>query len=271
MEGKALDEIPTEARAAAKEAIDKLKTEHGYEILFANISGAHLFGTASPRSDIDLRGCFIVPTLGLLRFLKPKDTIEFSKEDVEIQIHEAEKFLSLMTKGNMNFIEEVKSPFRIVDTPMAEEFRKLADLSLSKETFRHVQGMSIHTKKHALKENFSNPKRNLYLVRELLRGIVLFRDGIFESNVSDLARQHGDPKIVELVARLIELKHEGRDYNQTSQFREFTGLLENEMLRAKEFGTLRARPPDDIRADAERLLIRLRMERIDHPKETKAK
>jgi len=38
--------------------------------------------------------------------------------------------------------------------------------------------------------------------------------------------------------------------------------LENEMLRAKEFGTLRARPSGDVVSQAERLLIRLRMERL---------
>jgi predicted nucleotidyltransferase len=264
-------EIPTEVRSAAKEAIDKFKTDYGYEVLFANISGAHLFGTASPTSDIDLRGCFIVPTLNLLKFSKPRDTVEMSKGDVEIQIHEAEKFLSLVIKGNMNFIEEVKSSLRIVNTPVADDFRKIASLSLSKETFAHVQGMSIHTKKHALKENFSNPKRNLYLVRELLRGIVLFKDGVFESNVSNLAEHFGDSQVVDLVEKLIKLKKEGEDFNQTSQFREFIGQLENEMLRAKEFGTLRARPAGDIAADAEKLLIRLRLERIDNPKQNTKK
>jgi predicted nucleotidyltransferase len=259
-------EISPEIKSASKEAIDNFKTKYGYEILFTNISGAHLFGTASIKSDIDLRGCFIVPTLKLLKFSKPRDTIELSKGDVEIQIHEAEKFLSLMIKGNMNFIEEVLSPLRIVDTIIAEEFRKLANLSLSKETFNHVQGMSIHTKKHALKENFTNPKRNLYLLRELLRGIVLFRDGIFESNTTKLAGYYGDSSIIELTQELIRHKNEGLDYNEPKNFKELIGNLETEMLRAKEFGTLRARPPDDIKADAEKLLIKLRLGRVDIPK-----
>ncbi|UCD91700.1 MAG: nucleotidyltransferase domain-containing protein, partial [Methanobacteriota archaeon] len=179
-------------RSAAKDAIDKFKTDHGYEVIFANISGAHLFGTASMRSDIDLRGCYIVPTIDLLNFAKPKDSIELSKGTVEVQIHEIEKFISLMIRGNMNFIEEVRSPLRVIDSPIADELRSLADASLSKETFRHVQGMSIHTKKHAQKENFSNPKRDLYLLRELLRGIVLFKDGVFESNVERLAELYGN-------------------------------------------------------------------------------
>ena len=70
--------LPSEIRSAAKDAIDNFKTDHGYEVIFANISGAHLFGTASLRSDIDLRGCYIVPTIDLLYFTKPKDSIELS-------------------------------------------------------------------------------------------------------------------------------------------------------------------------------------------------
>jgi predicted nucleotidyltransferase len=264
-EGESVD-ILADVRSAAKEAVDKFKSDHSHEILFANVSGAHLFGTATVKSDIDLRGCFIVPTAELLRFKKPKDTIELSKGDVEIQFHEVEKFLSLMTRGNMNFIEEVKSPLRIVDTPIAEEMRKLADLSLSKETFSHVQGMSIHTKKHAMKENFSNPKRNLYLLRELLRGIALFRDGIFQSDVIELAETYGESSVVKLTNRLVQLKREGRDYGQTMDFRKAIGHLENEMLREKEFGTLRARPSDDVVTRAEKMLVRLRLERIDPPR-----
>ena len=257
-----MHDVPPDMMSSAKEAIDKFKTEHGHEILFANISGAHLFGTASERSDVDLRGCYIVPTSDLLRFSKPRDTIELSAGVAEIQFHEAEKFLSLMVKGNMNFIEEVKSPLRVVDTPVAEDFRRLADLSLSKETFRHVQGMSIHTKKHGQKENFTSPKRNLYLLRELLRGIILFRDGTFESDVSELANLYGDAEITELTEKLVELKRRGSDYEQPPKFKGLIAQLENEMLRTKEFGTLRARPSGDVMAEAERLLVRMRMERL---------
>lgn len=258
-------DLPADVMSAAKDAVDEFKVKHGYEVLFANVSGAHLFGTASSRSDIDLRGCYILPTVELLRFSKPKDTIELSKGTVEIQIHEAEKFLSLMTRGNMNFIEEVKSPFRVIDGPFADRFRELADESLSKETFQHVQGMSIHTKRHAQKENFSNPKRNLYLLRELLRGIILFKDGVFESNVSKLAEHYGHEEVKATAEKLIALKHEGRDFGQTLEFRRLIDSLESEMLRAKEFGTLRSRPPDDLISKAEKMLIQMRLERVENP------
>ena len=34
-------------------------TEKGPEPIFASISGAHLYGFASPDSDVDLRGAFL--------------------------------------------------------------------------------------------------------------------------------------------------------------------------------------------------------------------
>jgi hypothetical protein len=39
----------------------------GPEPLFATISGAHLYGFASPNSDVDLRGAFVLPTLAMKR------------------------------------------------------------------------------------------------------------------------------------------------------------------------------------------------------------
>ncbi len=35
------------------------------------------------------------------------------------------------------------------------------------------------------------------------------------------------------------------------------------MLRAKEFGTLRVKPSDDVRVQAEKLLLGMRVERVD--------
>ena len=37
--------------------IEKQVADHPYPLLFATISGAHLYGFPSPDSDYDLRGC----------------------------------------------------------------------------------------------------------------------------------------------------------------------------------------------------------------------
>ena len=52
--------------------------EHPYPLLFATISGAHLYGFPSPDSDYDLRGVHLLP---LGRSRRPE---ERSKNDREI-------------------------------------------------------------------------------------------------------------------------------------------------------------------------------------------
>ena len=54
---------------------------HRYPLLFATISGAHLYGFPSPNSDWDLRGVHILPVERMLGLLPPEETIEFSHND----------------------------------------------------------------------------------------------------------------------------------------------------------------------------------------------
>jgi predicted nucleotidyltransferase len=52
--------------------------QHPYQLLFATISGAHLYGFASPDSDYDLRGAHILPVEEALGLLPKRETVEFS-------------------------------------------------------------------------------------------------------------------------------------------------------------------------------------------------
>ena len=47
----------------------------GPEPVFATISGAHLYGFASPDSDVDLRGAFMLPASKLLGLFPSPETI----------------------------------------------------------------------------------------------------------------------------------------------------------------------------------------------------
>lgn len=46
----------------------------GPEPIFATISGAHLYGFASPDSDVDLRGAFMLPAREMLGLHPPSET-----------------------------------------------------------------------------------------------------------------------------------------------------------------------------------------------------
>ena len=57
--------------------IDLLKREvanHPYPLVFATVSGAHLYGFESPDSDFDLRGVHVLPKEQVLGLGTPKET-----------------------------------------------------------------------------------------------------------------------------------------------------------------------------------------------------
>jgi uncharacterized protein len=78
--------------------------EQPYPLLFATLSGAHLYGFASPDSDFDVRGVHILPLRELLRLDVGRETVERTslREGLEIDLvtHEARKFFLLMLKNN---------------------------------------------------------------------------------------------------------------------------------------------------------------------------
>ena len=53
-------------------------TRHPYPLVFATISGAHLYGFPSPDSDYDLRGCHVLPVREVVGLDPGRETIESS-------------------------------------------------------------------------------------------------------------------------------------------------------------------------------------------------
>jgi len=246
-------------------AIDVFKQKYPeIEIVFLSLCGSHLFGTASENSDYDLRGCFTYKTQDiLLNPNKNNKTIEFKCRNVEIAVHEIYKFLNLILKGNMNFIEEVLSPLNIITSETHEQIKMIASESLTKEVFPHIQGMSIHTKRHAEKECYGVAKRDLYIFRELLRGIVLFKHGNFVSDIVKLAVLYDEDSrigfpIRDEIQELIELKKSGKEVTRIEHIKQMIHQLEIEMVSVKEFGILRSKKCVDTKANANRLILKVR-------------
>ena len=61
---------------------ERLRAEvarHPYPLVFATISGAHLYGFPSPDSDYDLRGCHVLPVREVVGLDTGRETIETSR------------------------------------------------------------------------------------------------------------------------------------------------------------------------------------------------
>src|SRR5690242_15707769 len=72
----------------------------GPEPLFATVSGAHLYGFASPNSDVDLRGAFALPLRDLIGLRRPDETLSVSRIDGNLELdwvaHDVRKFVRMM-------------------------------------------------------------------------------------------------------------------------------------------------------------------------------
>ena len=85
-----------------------------YPLLFATISGAHLYGFPSPDSDYDLRGVHVLPVREVVGLNPGHETIEVSavRDGLEIDLvtHDVKKFFGLLLKKNGYVLEQLYSP-----------------------------------------------------------------------------------------------------------------------------------------------------------------
>lgn len=175
----------------------------GPEPVFATISGAHLYGFASPDSDVDLRGAFLLPARALLGLRPPSETITIEDKmtiDLDWVAHDIRKFARLMTNHNGYVLEQLYSPLVVISTPAHQELRELGKGCVTRPTVRHYLGFA-HGRRKRLAEPAPTVKHLLYAYRVLLTGIHLMRTGEVVANILVLNQGFRIGEIDELVAR----------------------------------------------------------------------
>ncbi len=149
-----------------------LKTEatnHPYPLLFATISGAHLYGFPSPDSDYDLRGVHILPMDEALGMLPKRETVEVSgvRNDIEIDLvtHDALKFFSLLLRRNGYVLEQVYSPLIIQTSAEHAELKDIAKKCITRNHVHHYLGFAATQWELFNKEEPRRLKPLLYVYR----------------------------------------------------------------------------------------------------------
>jgi hypothetical protein len=193
---------------ASDPRLKAIVNQHAYPLLFATISGAHLYGFPSPDSDYDLRGVHVLPIREIVGLKTGPMTIESSgiREGLEMDLvtHEAHKFISLMLKKNGYVLEQLHSPLVVHTTPRHEELRAIAAGCVTKFHAYHYLGFAETQWKLFEKESPRRVKPLLYVYRVLLTGIHMMRTGHTEANLLRLNESFRLPYIDELVRRKIE-------------------------------------------------------------------
>lgn len=192
----------------------KQVTSHPYPLLFATISGAHLYGFPSPDSDFDLRGIHRLPLADVIGLKDGEETVERSgiHDGLEIDLvtHDIKKFFGLMLRKNGYVLEQLLSPLIVSTTPEHEELKALAPGCVTKHHAHHYLGFAETQWKLFQKADPPHVKPLLYVYRVLLTGIHLMRTGEVEANLVNLNESARLPYIADLIARKTGGPEKGR-------------------------------------------------------------
>jgi predicted nucleotidyltransferase len=178
---------------------------HPYPLVFATISGAHLYGFPSPDSDYDLRGCHVLPVHEVVGLDAGRETVEVSARDggfeLDLVTHDARKFFGLLLKKNGYVLEQVFSPLVVHSTPEHEELRQISKGCITRHHSHHYFGFAETQWRLFEKEAPRRVKPLLYVYRVLLTGIHLMRTGDVEANLVRLNESARLPHVADLIAR----------------------------------------------------------------------
>jgi predicted nucleotidyltransferase len=187
--------------------LKKQVDEHPYPLLFATISGAHLYGFPSPDSDFDLRGVHVLPLIAVVGLKTGSETIERSGVhdglEIDLVTHDAKKFFGLLLKKNGYVLEQVLSPLIIHTTPEHAELKEIAAKCVTRHHAHHYLGFAETQWKLFEKENPPRVKPLLYVYRVLLTGIHLMQTGVVEANLVRLNEMAKLPYLDDLIQRKI--------------------------------------------------------------------
>lgn len=160
-------------------------------IILKTIVGSHAHGLATPESDIDYRGVFVVPTDELLKLNGDRQRTNWQEGAEDETSWEIGHFLSLSTKSNPTILETYLAPK--VETPTTfipdwgDRVRELFPHVWSSRAVRDAFiGYGLNQRKKFLdnKDNRRAKYAAAYL-RTLYNGYELLRTGAFTVKIVD--------------------------------------------------------------------------------------
>jgi uncharacterized protein len=242
--------------------LKEIVSQQEYPLLFATISGAHLYGFPSPDSDYDLRGVHILPVAEVIGLNVPRETVEISeiREKIELDLvtHDIKKFFGLLLKRNGYVLEQLYSPLIVYTTPEHEELKAIASSCITKYHVYHYLGFAQTQWRLFSKENPPRVKPLLYVYRVLLTGINLMQTGKIEANLVTLNQEFQLSYIPELIARKLAGKEKSTLTDADIDFheREYLRLCQT-LESASQSSQLPENP--DAKSMLHDLLVRVRL------------
>lgn len=246
--------LPTELSAIVAACSERL--------LFATVSGAHLYGFPSPDSDYDLRGCHVLPPEHLLGLVEPTETMERlgveAGLDIDLVSHDIGKFCRLLLRRNGYVLEQLSSPLVVHTTTEHEELCSFVPGLITRFHAHHYLGFASNQWQMFVKE--PRVKTLLYVYRVLLTGIHLMRSGEVQASLPLLLAIYPQPGVDDLVlAKQQGAEKQALAAESVAQHEKAYHDLVATLERARDASTLPAEP--SAFADLHDFVVRVRLGR----------
>lgn len=249
---------------AADPRLVAIAAAHPHPLLFATISGAHLYGFPSPDSDFDLRGVHVLPLREVIGLERGPETIERMDDahglELDLVTHDVGKFVRLMRKPNGYVLEQLFSPLVVATTAAHAELCALGRRCVTQLHVRHYLGFADTQWRLFGKESPPRVKPLLYVYRVLLTGIHLLRTGEVQADLSVLNQEARLSHVDELIAQKCSGAEQGTLEPRAlawhaGEYERLLGVLRGAVATSP----LPASLPDDVTRALHDFLVRVRL------------
>jgi predicted nucleotidyltransferase len=241
-------------------ALGRIADAQPHPLVFATVSGAHLYGFPSADSDFDLRGVHVLPLDQVIGLDEPTQTMEAMGDDagldMDLVTHDLKKFLKLLLRPNGYVLEQLTSPLIVRTSDTHRDLLDLAPKLITRHHARHYLGFAASQRR--LFEKQPSVKAMLYTYRVLLTGLHLMRTGEVQADLRQLSpeKQPGLPELMRAKAEGAEKQPAPAD---VAHHVEAWGRLEAELKEAAGVSALPERVPVEVTAACDDLLRRVRL------------
>lgn len=178
-----------------------------YPLIFATVSGAHLYGFASADSDLDVRACHLLPAAEVVGLRPGPETVQSGgvRDGVELDVvsHDLLKFARLLHSRNGYVLEQLLSPLVVATGDVHRALAGLVPGLVTRGHAHHYLGFAAGQQR--LFERTGELKPALYTLRVLLTGAHLMRTGEIVADLRLLGA--GLPYVPDLIAAKREAEH----------------------------------------------------------------
>lgn len=192
------------------DAVKAVMNDQPYPLLFAAITGAHLYGFPSRDSDYDLRAVYVLPAEDALGLYSLRETVNSTQiiDGVEVDFvsHDVKMFMMLVIKKNGNVLEQLFSPLLMYAAPEYQVLQELVKGCITRHVSHHYLGFSGNKWKEFV--NAPKAKNLLYVYRTLLTGLHMMETGEVQPNLVKLNEIYQ----LSYISELIDCKVNGTEW-----------------------------------------------------------